>query len=141
MASKHPSSENEYSLFTSRVLEIICLVPYGSVASYGQIALFVGAPRAARQVGWILNQSADKEQNKEIPWWRIVNNAGRISIKGTRYNDRELQRKLLRAEGVDVSEDMTFAIEAYRFRPDPTLLKNMELSEDYLEMLVEKFTL
>jgi methylated-DNA-protein-cysteine methyltransferase-like protein len=131
MASKHPSSENEYSLFTSRVLEIICLVPYGSVASYGQIALFVGAPRAARQVGWILNQSADKEQNKEIPWWRIVNNAGRISIKGTRYN----------AEGVDVSEDMTFAIEAYRFRPDPTLLKNMELSEDYLEMLVEKFTL
>jgi methylated-DNA-protein-cysteine methyltransferase-like protein len=127
-----------HSLFKSRVLEVIRMVPYGKVASYGQIALFVGAPRAARQVGWILNASEGKV---DLPWWRIVNNAGRISIKGTKYNDRELMRKLLRAEGVDVKEDMTFAIEEYRFRPDPTLLKNMELSESYLEGLVEKYRL
>lgn len=114
------------------------MVPYGKVASYGQIALFVGAPRAARQVGWILNAS---EGTIDLPWWRIVNNAGRISIKGTKYNDANLMRKLLRAEGVDVKEDMTFDIETYRFRPDLKLLKDMELSEAYLEMLVEKFSL
>ena len=138
MAPKHPSSDSHYSLFKQRVLEVIRMVPYGKVASYGQIALFVGAPRAARQVGWILNQTEGKV---DLPWWRIVNNAGRISIKGTKYNDRELMRKLLRAEGVDVKEDMTFDIETYRFRPDPKELKNMELSEKYLDILREKYNL
>jgi methylated-DNA-protein-cysteine methyltransferase-like protein len=138
MAPKHPSSDSGHSVFKTRVLEVIRMVPYGKVASYGQIALFVGAPRAARQVGWILNGTEGKI---DLPWWRIVNNAGRISIKGTKYNDRELQRKLLRAEGVEVDEDMTFDIEAYRFRPDPKELKEMELTEEYINKLVEKFSL
>lgn len=137
MVYKAPSSNSEHSQFKTRVLEAIQLVPYGTVASYGQIALLVGAPRAARQVGWILNKS----EGENLPWWRIVNNTGRVSIKGAKYSDRELQRKLLRAEGVDVAEDMTFSIEEYRFKPSLLQLKQLALPEKYLEELIVRYAL
>ncbi len=126
------------SPFKKRVIEIVRLVPHGKVVSYGQVALMVGMPRAARQVGWILRGS---EGNIDLPWWRVVNNKGSITIKGTKYVDRELQRKLLRAEGVVVSEEFTLDIKIYRFLPDKKLLKQLELSEAYITKLLEKYVI
>ena len=51
-------------------------IPYGRVVSYGQVAAYVGVPRGARQVGWTLRRLEDID----IPWWRVINNEGRISI-------------------------------------------------------------
>jgi methylated-DNA-protein-cysteine methyltransferase-like protein len=120
------------SEFKKRVLQIIGEVPYGTVVSYGQVATYAGAPRAARQVGWILNQTEGKVS---LPWWRVVNNQGRISIKGTRYNTPQIMKKLLESEGVLVSEDMTFDIEMYRFRASDKDLARWRLSERYIEKI------
>jgi len=85
------------------------------VASYGQIALYAGKPRAAREVGWILNQS-ESQPGVQIPWWRVINNAGRISIKGSRFNTPQVQMKLLRSEGVEVADNLCLDIEKYRWK-------------------------
>lgn len=120
------------SEFKKRVLQIISEIPYGTVVSYGQVATYAGAPRAARQVGWILNQTEGKVS---LPWWRVVNNQGRISIKGTRYNSPQIMKKLLESEGVLVLEDMTFDIETYRFRASDKDLARWRLSERYIEKI------
>lgn len=122
------------SKFKSRVLEIVSLIPNGRVVSYGQVALYAGAPRAARQVGWILNKLPE---DTALPWWRVVNNQGRVSIKGSKYS-AELQKQLLMQEGVEVSEDLTFEIEQYRFIPNEKFVKKLKLDEDYLISISEK---
>ena len=90
------------SEFKDKVVQVIRWVPRGKVVSYGQVAVYIGVPRAARQVGWTMR---GLEGKIEIPWWRVVNNAGRITIKGNLYNDQALQKKLLEAEGIKVKKD------------------------------------
>src|SRR3972149_6610734 len=99
------------SKFKEAVINVVRKIPNGKVVSYGQVALYIGMPRAARQVGWILNKT---EGVLEIPWWRVVNNEGRISIKGSKYSAND-QRERLLSEGIKVTRDFTFNIEEYRF--------------------------
>lgn len=124
------------STFKERVIKIVKLIPEGSVASYGQVALYVGLPRAARQVGWILNQLLDRTP---VPWWRVVNNEGRISIKGSKYNAND-QKELLESEGLKISKDLTFDIEKYRFVPDDDFINRLRLDPVYLEMIADKIS-
>lgn len=124
------------SKFADRVVQVIKWIPHGKVLSYGQIAAYVGVPRAAQQVGWIMRSL---ETKVDMPWWRVVNNAGRITIKGNLFNDPPLQKKLLEAEGIDFSEEYTFDINKYRYYPSIELLKKMELDNEYLKMLHEKY--
>jgi methylated-DNA-protein-cysteine methyltransferase-like protein len=124
------------SEFKNAVIYTIQQVPFGQVASYGQIAAYVGVPRAARQVGWILNQSEGKV---ELPWWRIVNNQGRISINGTDFNSPLLMKQMLEKEGVDVDDDYTFDIEKYRFRPSKDLLRSWQLADEYIDAICAKY--
>ncbi len=103
------------SIFRKNVLKIIAKIPYGKVASYGQIALYAGKPRAAREVGWILHQS-ETNPKIEIPWWRVVNNKGRVTIKGSYSNTPIVQQKLLIAEGIIFKRGLEFDIENYRWK-------------------------
>lgn len=98
------------SNFKSLVIQVVKQIPYGKVASYGQIALYAQSPRSARQVGWILN----KYTKEEIPWWRVINNTGRISIKGSQYTPHD-QMMRLQQEGIVVNEDFTIDINKYRW--------------------------
>jgi len=41
--------------FFDRVYALVSLIPYGKVATYGQIARLLGVPRAARTVGWAMH--------------------------------------------------------------------------------------
>ena len=122
------------SKFKESVIRIVSLIPHGKVVSYGQVALYVGIPRAARQVGWILNQL---EEKVSVPWWRVVNNEGRISIKGSMYTAED-QRKLLRREGLEVKKDLTLDIEKYRFIPSVGLLDDLGLDSIYLGIISRK---
>jgi methylated-DNA-protein-cysteine methyltransferase-like protein len=78
-------------------------VPYGRVVSYGGIAALLGQPRAARGVGGAL--SALDDQYSDVPWWRVVNRNGQISIQGRLHGGALLQRTLLEAEGVRFQRD------------------------------------
>src|SRR5262245_17202477 len=71
-------------------------IPCGRATSYGAVAAFLGSPRAARGVGYAL---AALPSDSDVPWWRVVNHAGRVSIKGA-PGLPALQRTLLEAEGV-----------------------------------------
>jgi methylated-DNA-protein-cysteine methyltransferase related protein len=100
--------------FQQAVVNIVNKVPKGKVVSYGQVAAYIGMPRAARQVGWTLRNL----EGVDIPWWRVINNEGRISIKGNVFHDRSMQRELLLNEGVQVKENFDLEIEKYRWKPD-----------------------
>jgi methylated-DNA-protein-cysteine methyltransferase-like protein len=82
--------------FTERVYRMVRQCPRGKVVSYGGIAALLGHPRAARGVGNALAALTDLSR---VPWWRVVNHNGEISIKSAGHG-AILQRKLLEAEGV-----------------------------------------
>jgi methylated-DNA-protein-cysteine methyltransferase related protein len=80
--------------FSSRVRATVLRIPYGKVSAYGEIAALMGTPRAARGVGHALSTLP---HGSDIPWWRVVNARGEISIG---HHARFLQRMLLEQEGV-----------------------------------------
>lgn len=82
--------------FTQRVYEVVRRIPRGRVVSYGGVAALLGTPRAARGVGQALHALPD---DTDVPWWRVVNRNGEISIRGVLHG-ATLQRQLLRREGV-----------------------------------------
>ena len=131
-------SNSGYSQFTNRVIQVIQSVPRGFVVSYGQVAAYVGVPRAARQVGTTLR---NLEESVSLPWWRVINNAGRITIKGNFHNTPDIQKKLLEADGIIVSNDLTLDIEHYRFKASNDLLKQWKLSDAYREQVLAKYGL
>lgn len=99
--------------FREKVLSAIRRVPKGRVVSYGQVAAAVGSARAARQVGGVLRGlSID---NNKVPWWRVINNQGVISIKGNWTANKELQASILKKEGVKIGKDFTVDMKKYRF--------------------------
>lgn len=110
------------SRFKTRVIEIVCAIPKGKVLSYGQVAAYAGLPMAAREVGWILHTLGSDDV--DIPWWRVVNNKGYLSIRGNQRADKELQAKLLRAEGVEVDHEFTLNMISYRYLPNETALRS-----------------
>ena len=81
--------------FTIKVIELIREIPKGRVATYGFIAALAGNPRAARQVARVLHSCSRKEV---LPWHRVVNREGRISLK--LFQGYEIQKQLLEDEGV-----------------------------------------
>ncbi len=106
--------------FKEQVIIAVEAIPAGKVVSYGQVAAACGSPRAARQVGWILH---GYDGTEKIPWWRVINNAGRISIKGNFHSTPLLQKKLLMKEKIKVTEDLQIDIEKYRFAFKPDALR------------------
>ncbi len=100
--------------FRQKVIFLIKKIPKGKVVSYGQVAAAVGSPRAARQVGGVLRGMDDSEY-KAVPWWRVINNQGILSIKGNWTATKELQRSLLIKEGVEVTQNFTVDMQTYRY--------------------------
>lgn len=107
-----PRGQNLYF----RIYGMVRRVPPGRVASYGQIATLIGSPRASQVVGWALRVL---KPGTRVPWYRIINKAGMISIENMRA-PKELQVKLLREEGVEVAEregNFFVDMERYAWRP------------------------
>ena len=88
-----------------RIVSVILALQPGEVASYGDVAEVAGYPRQSRLVGRILATS-----DVELPWWRVVNAAGRL-VPG---HERE-QAALLRAEDVVVHDGHVRAAPHGRF--------------------------
>lgn len=99
--------------FREKVVEAVRKIPKGKVVSYGQVASYCGSPRAARQVGWMLHTL---DGNNQLPWWRVINNLGRISIKGNMMSTPEAQKQFLLSEGVQVDDEFNIDIEKYRYK-------------------------
>lgn len=87
--------------FSERVYATVRRIPSGRCASYGDIAALLGSPRAARGVGWALNAL---DGDSDVPWWRVVNARGEISIRHPDVSPA-VQRALLEDEGVEFDDD------------------------------------
>jgi methylated-DNA-[protein]-cysteine S-methyltransferase len=83
------------SEFQRRVLSVVRRIPAGRVATYGDIAVLAGAPRAARAVGTIMRKCRDAR----VPCHRVIGAGGGLGGYG---GNLQVKRELLRAEGLDV---------------------------------------
>jgi methylated-DNA-protein-cysteine methyltransferase related protein len=80
------------SLFAA-IYAVARRIPPGRVTTYGAIALALGLPHGARQVGWAMAVCDD-----DVPAHRVVNASGGIS--GTAHSV-EVRRALLLEEGIE----------------------------------------
>jgi methylated-DNA-protein-cysteine methyltransferase-like protein len=80
------------------ILQVVALIPYGKVATYGQIAQMAGLPKHARLVGRVLQQVEDQH----LPWHRVINSQGKISLSKLDSRGDNLQVVKLQAENIAV---------------------------------------
>ncbi len=88
-------------VMSDKVYEFVKSIPPGKVATYGQIALYLGNRNFARVVGNILHSNPDPEL---IPCHRVVNAQGQLS-RSYAFGGIEAQRRLLESEGVVFKND------------------------------------
>ena len=98
-----------------RIYRVVSRIPRGRVATYGQVAAVAGLPRQARLVGYALNVLP---MNSTVPWHRVVNAQGRISLRSGGLGHDDLQAQMLAQEGV-VLEDGSLSLARYQWRPRP----------------------
>jgi methylated-DNA-protein-cysteine methyltransferase-like protein len=92
----------------SRMLDVVRALGEGEVTTYGEIAEVAGYPGLSRHVGHLLASHDDPD----LPWWRVVNAAGRLVPGGETE-----QAALLRAEGVRVEGGRVRVAPVGRFSP------------------------
>jgi methylated-DNA-protein-cysteine methyltransferase related protein len=85
------ASTNKIAIYTA-----LRSVPVGKVVTYGQLAKMAGLPGAARLAGTVLCQLPE---NTDLPWHRVVNAQGKISMNENSPGYSEQIRRL-QAEGV-----------------------------------------
>lgn len=88
------TERNAPPLTHAAIHAIVRRIPRGRVATYGQIARLAGRPRAARQIGYALHGCPPA-----LPWHRVLNAKGRISLPAG-STSALAQRRRLEAEGV-----------------------------------------
>lgn len=88
--------------FFTDVYEVVRLVPYGRVTTFGAIARYLGIGKSSRMVGWAMNNSHGVIPS--VPAHRVVNRIGMLTGKA-HFRDGDTMRKLLEAEGVEIAED------------------------------------
>ncbi|MCH5142960.1 MAG: MGMT family protein [Clostridiales bacterium] len=96
--------------FFERVYEEVKKIPRGKVATYGDIARAVGAPRCARQVGWALHCNP---YFGIVPCHRVVFADGSLT-PGFGFGGIDIQKDMLVSEGVEVSPDYKINLKKYR---------------------------
>ena len=99
MEFSFPLDLEEVTDFQFKVYEQLLMVPYGTTASYGDIAKRVGRPKGAQAVGQAVRQNPI---GIIIPCHRIIASDGSIGgFGGNREGSSiDLKRKLLAHEGV-----------------------------------------
>ncbi|XGV99566.1 MAG: MGMT family protein [Leptolyngbya sp. BL-A-14] len=97
------------------IYAIVQQIPYGQVATYGQVAELANLPGRARLVGYALFRVAPE---MDLPWHRVINAKGEISESPVRYGSDHLQRSLLEAEGIQFDAQGRINLRAYRWRAE-----------------------
>lgn len=96
-----------------RIYQVVSRIPRGRVATYGQVASLARLPRQARLVGYALNAL---EPGSPLPWFRVVNAKGSISLRSNGLGHDELQAAMLAREGVRFVEGV-IPLDRFQWRP------------------------
>lgn len=108
MPARKPLSRYE------RIYAVVRRIPRGRVATYGQVAALAGLPRQARLVGYALHALPE---HSGLPWHRVINAQGRISLGRGQPGGDLAQRFRLEAEGVRLDPRGLVPLERFRWRP------------------------
>lgn len=92
-----------------KVYAYLKTIPRGKVATYGQIALYLGNKHFARAVGNILHDNPDPAR---FPCHRVVNCRGRVA-ENYAFGGADAQRALLEKEGVVFKSDGSVDLREY----------------------------
>ena len=103
--------------FFEKVYTVARLIPYGRVTTYGAIAVFLGAARSARMVGWAMNKAHSLE---DIPAHRVVNRKGILTGKH-HFDGTNLMQQLLESEGIKVIENQIQELDKVYWDPSKEL--------------------
>ena len=97
-----------------RIWAVVAAIPRGCVLNYGEVARLAGLPGRARLIGKALALAPKK---MKLPWFRVVNAQGRISIPKSSSSYHK-QRSKLEAEGVEFVNDR---VDLEKFSPGQAL--------------------
>jgi methylated-DNA-protein-cysteine methyltransferase related protein len=97
-----------------KIYNIVREIPYGKLATYGQIADLSGLYGKARLVGYALFQV---DVTSDIPWQRVINAKGEISYSPARCGADRLQKNLLQKEGIEFDCRDRIDLKKYRWQP------------------------
>lgn len=101
--------KNMEKTFNEKVYDVVARIPYGRVATFGQIAQMIGRPRCARFVGYASNNKA----YWHLPWHRVVFKDGVLNP-----GMPDSQYRALRAEGVKFTKDKTVIMSEFQWNPE-----------------------
>ncbi|MDH3272044.1 MAG: MGMT family protein [Gemmatimonadota bacterium] len=94
-----------------RFYAVVRRIPAGRVTTYGMVAMLAGLPGRARQVGYAMAGLPDEH---DVPWHRVVNARGEISVRrGGGGGAERLQRMLLAQEDVRFTESGRIDLEEF----------------------------
>ena len=94
---KKPLSRTRPQSTRERIYAQVRKIPRGKVATYGQIASLAGLEGQARQVGYAM---AALPSRSAVPWHRVINAQGRVSMRREGPGGSIIQQQLLEREGV-----------------------------------------
>lgn len=80
------------------IYSVVCQIPAGKVATYGQISRIVGRC-SAQMVGFALAALANQKEGVDVPWQRVINAKGKVSPHGFGMGTH-IQHTLLEDEGI-----------------------------------------
>jgi methylated-DNA-protein-cysteine methyltransferase-like protein len=106
--------------FFNSVFEVVKLIPYGRVTSYGAIASYLGAKSSSRMVGWAMNASHGLE--KRIPAHRVLNRNGLLTGK-MHFGSNSMQ-ELLESESIKVVDNQVVDFAKLFWDPEKELMKD-----------------
>jgi methylated-DNA-protein-cysteine methyltransferase related protein len=95
-----------------RIYAAVRRIPRGRVATYGQIATVARMPGCARLVGYALSALPS---GTTVPWHRVINAQGRLSLDRTIAGGGIVQRQRLEAEGIQFA-GRRVPLDRYRWR-------------------------
>lgn len=100
--------------FFQLVYQVVREIPYGRATSYGAIAVYLGAKRSSRMVGWAMNNA--HHQQPPVPAHRVVNRNGMLTGKN-HFETPFLMQQLLEKEGVVVKNNQIQHFETIFWNP------------------------
>ena len=115
VSTGRPNEMTVKQSFDLRVYETVSHIPFGQVATYGQIAELICAYGCARQVGWSLKRL---RLPSTIPWHRVVNAKGEVSMSIGREGTDWVQIDLLKREGIVIDQELKIQLGKYLWKPD-----------------------
>jgi methylated-DNA-protein-cysteine methyltransferase-like protein len=101
------------------IYAVVRKIPFGHVATYGQVAELAGLMGKPRVVGYALYRVTEAD---EIPWHRVINAKGEVSRSPYRNGTDYLQQSLLEDEGIEFDATGKLDLERYRWIADAEAL-------------------